>query len=63
MRISNHFHSLSQKKSLKIIWNENKHFVYIKDFNRFMFNQTKHKNKKHFCMQKELYCNKWRTSY
>ena len=28
----------------------NKHFVYIKDFNRFMFNQTKHKNKKHFCM-------------
>ena len=30
--------------------NENKHFVYIKDFNRFMFNQTKHKNKKHFCM-------------
>ena len=28
----------------------NNHFVYIKDFNRFMFNQTKHKNKKHFCM-------------
>ena len=28
----------------------NKHFVYIKDFNRFMFNQTKHNDKKHFCM-------------
>ena len=35
---------------LLISENENKHFVYIKDFNRFMFNQTKHKNKKHFCM-------------
>ena len=28
---------------LLISENENKHFVYIKDFNRFMFNQTKHK--------------------
>ena len=26
------------------------HYVYIKDFNRFMFNFTKHKGKKHFCM-------------
>ena len=25
------------------------HYVYIKDFNRLMFNKTKHKNKKHFC--------------
>ena len=25
------------------------HTVYIKDFNRFMFNKTKCKNKKHFC--------------
>ena len=24
-------------------------YVYIKDFNKFMFNRTKHKNKKHFC--------------
>ena len=63
---------------LLISENENKHFVYIKDFNRFMFNQTKHKNKKHFCMhclqcfstkdvfdvhKKKLYCNKWYTSY
>ena len=29
---------------------EKKHYVLIKDFNKFMFNQTKHKNKKHFCM-------------
>ena len=63
---------------LLISENENKHFVYIKDFHRFMFNQTKHKNKKHFCMhclqcfstkdvldahKKKLYCNKWCTSY
>ena len=26
------------------------HYVLIKDFNRFMHNITKHKNKKHFCM-------------
>ena len=25
------------------------HYVYIKDFNRFMFHNTKNKNKKHFC--------------
>ena len=25
------------------------HHVYIKDFNRFMCNKTKNKNKKHFC--------------
>ena len=24
-------------------------YVYIKDFNRFMFNKTKHKNEKNFC--------------
>ena len=29
---------------------ENKsHYVYIKDFNRRMFNKSKNKNKKHFC--------------
>ena len=29
---------------------ENKsHYVYIKDFDRFMFNKTKNKNKKYFC--------------
>ena len=25
------------------------HYVYIEDFNRFMFNKTKHKGKKYFC--------------
>ena len=28
----------------------NKHYVLIKDFNKFMFNQTKHEHRKHFCM-------------
>ena len=36
---------------LLITKDENKHYVLIKDFNKFMFNQTKNKNKKHFCMQ------------
>ena len=27
----------------------NSHYVYIKDFNRFMCNKTKNKNKKYFC--------------
>ena len=35
---------------LLITKNENKHYVLIKDFNRFMFNQTKHEHRKHFCM-------------
>ena len=35
---------------LLLINNKNKsHYVYIKDFNRFMFNKTKCKSKKHFC--------------
>ena len=36
---------------LLLINNENKpQYVYIKDFNRFVFNKTKHKNeKKYFC--------------
>ena len=29
---------------------ENKHYVLIKDFNRFMYNQTKDEHRKHFCM-------------
>ena len=35
---------------LYITENENKHYVLIKDFNAFMYNQTKHKESKHFCM-------------
>ena len=26
------------------------HYVYINSSNRFIYNKTKHKNKKHFCM-------------
>ena len=29
--------------------NINDHYCIIKDFSRFMFNKTKHSNKKHFC--------------
>ena len=35
---------------LLLIADENKfHYVYIKDFHRFMYNKTKNKNKKYFC--------------
>ena len=35
---------------LLLIFDENKsHYVYIKDFNRLMFNKTKNKNIKYFC--------------
>ena len=37
---------------LLITEDEKKHYVLIKDFNAFMYNQIKHKNKKHFC----IYC-------
>ena len=63
---------------LSLINDENKsHYVYIKDFNRFVCNETKCKNKKHFCRyclqcfscekvlteHKEVYLkNKWQTN-
>ena len=28
---------------------EKQHYVWIKDFNRFMFNQNKHQHRQHFC--------------
>ena len=35
---------------LFLVINENKsHYVYMKDFDRFMFHKTKNKNKKYFC--------------
>ena len=35
---------------LLLITDKNKpHYVYIKDFNRFMCNKTENWNKKHFC--------------
>ena len=35
---------------LLITENENNHYVLIKDFNKFMYNQTKHKDRKYFCL-------------
>ena len=41
---------LKKSMDLLLIISENKsHFVYIKDFDRFMFHKTKKKNKKCFC--------------
>ena len=34
---------------LLVIDGDQSHYVYIKDFNKFMFHNTKNKNKKHFC--------------
>ena len=39
-----------QMNLLLITENNNKHYMLIKDFNRFMFNQTKYEGIKHFCM-------------
>ena len=39
-----------QMNLLLITEDEKKHYVLIKDFNVFMYNQTKHKERKHFCM-------------
>ena len=37
--------------NLLLITNEDKeHYVLVKDFNRFMYNSSKHKESKHFCM-------------
>ena len=36
--------------NLLLVIDENKsHYVYIKDFDRFMFHKTKNKNKRYFC--------------
>ena len=39
-----------QMNLLLITKDEKKHYVLIKDFNAFMYNQWKHKERKHFCM-------------
>ena len=36
---------------LLLTGNNKSHYVYIKDFNKFMFHKTKNKNKKWFCLQ------------
>ena len=39
-----------QMNLLLITKDEKKHYVIIKDFNAFMYNKSKHKERKHFCM-------------
>ena len=39
-----------QMNLLLITKDEKRHYILIKDFNSFMYNQSKHKNRKHFCM-------------
>ena len=39
-----------QMNLLLITKDEKKHYLLIKDFNAFMYNQSKHKERKHFCM-------------
>ena len=39
-----------QMNLLLITKDEKKHYVLIKEFNAFMYNQSKHKERKHFCM-------------
>ena len=39
-----------QMNLLLITRDEKKHYVLIKDFNVFMYNQSKHEERKHFCM-------------
>ena len=38
-----------QMNLLLITKDEKKHYVLIKDFNSFVYNQSKHKERKHFC--------------
>ena len=40
----------NQMNLLSIEKDGNNHYVLIKDFNKFMYQQTKHKERKHFCM-------------
>ena len=57
MKMDNHSPFTSPKETFKdqmnlllITKDEKKHYVLIKDFNVFMYNQSKHKERKHFCM-------------
>ena len=40
----------NQMNFLLITKNEKKHYVLIKNFNSFLYNQSKHRERKHFCM-------------
>ena len=48
MKISWFLQFTFQIKNLKTC-GDKLHYVYINDFNRFMFHKTKNKNKKYFC--------------
>ena len=39
-----------QMNLLLVTEDEKKHYVLIKDFDKFMYNQSRHKERKHFCM-------------
>ena len=48
--VSDQENSLDLLLDLLLVMNENmSHYMYMKDFDRFMFHKTKNKNKKHFC--------------
>ena len=53
MNIGHLFHYTFQIKNwidVLLVTDSNKsHYVYIKDFDRFMFHKAKNKNKKYFC--------------
>ena len=52
MKISWFFQFKFQIKNLDFLFlndDDKSHYVYIKDFDRFMFHKTKNKNKKWFC--------------
>ena len=56
MKKDNHSLFTFLKKSSKLMnlllitKDEKRHYVLIKDFNTFMYNQSKQKERKHFCM-------------
>ena len=39
-----------QMNLLLITEDEKKHYILIKDFDKFMYNRSRHKERKHFCM-------------
>ena len=47
-----------QMNLLLITEDEKKHYILIRDFNRFMQNQSKHQHRKHFCLS----CLQWFSS-
>ena len=77
MKTNNHYNPIFVSKEkydrqmnlLLITKNDKKHYVLIKDFNRFMFNQMKYEGKKHFrmhclqCFSSERVLNNHKDNY